>query len=400
MMTGNCRATHEKILVIRLRDTAFAPCVIRGWMLSYGCLQLFCGSLYMLPSFLRGVRVYSRRRPPANFQGTPVSDSYKRLNIWFWEKRVNIPGGEKMKSRSATFKRVFSTVFLVVVFATAGYAAPFDEIVVFGDSLSDNGNLLLIENQPKPDPAVYFEGRFSNGPVWVEYLADAAHFNVSLSDRALGGAQSGGVIGLMTQIDGYIATTGPSFSDTALFVIWIGGNDFFNGDGDSLNAVGNIKDALERLVDFGARNLLVVNLPDLGLIPDELGSPEAPQATEFTLNFNADLANRLDIFRAAHPEVNLYEFDADALFTTVRNDPAAYGFTNVTDPSPNFDVPNNFDGAGYAFWDGKHPTTAMHAVMADQVYADVTAQVPPPDTNTGNGNNNDNSTCFIGSSMN
>ncbi len=305
-----------------------------------------------------------------------------------------------MNSKPAVSKKIFSVLFFLLVFASIGHAAPFDDIVVFGDSLSDNGNLLFIDNQPKPDPAIYFEGRFSNGPVWVEYLADTAHFNVSLSDRALGGAQSGGVIGLMTQIDGYIATTGPSLSDTALFVIWIGGNDFFNGDGNFQSAVGNIRDALERLVDFGARNFLVVNLPDLGLIPDELGTPESPLATDFTLNFNADLAARLEIFRAAHPEVILYEFDAYALFTTIRNDPAAYGFTNVTDPSPNFDVPDNFDGAGHAFWDGKHPTTAMHAIMADHVFADVNAQVPPPDTNTGNGNNNDNSTCFIGASMN
>ncbi|MFZ0241343.1 MAG: SGNH/GDSL hydrolase family protein [Desulfobacterales bacterium] len=303
-----------------------------------------------------------------------------------------------MNSNKAVSKKMVSALLFVIIFTSAGYAATFDEIVVFGDSLSDNGNLLLIENQPKPDPAIYFEGRFSNGPVWVEYLADVAHFNVNLSDRALGGAQSGGVIGLKTQIDGYIATTGPSFSDTALFVIWIGGNDFFNGDGNFQSAVGNIKDALERLVDFGARNFLVLNLPDLGLIPDELGDPEAPQATEFTMNFNADLANRLAIFRAAHPEVNLYEFDADALFATIRNDPAAYGFSNVTDPSPNFDVPDNFDGAGHVFWDGKHPTTEMHAVIADQVYADINAQAPPPETNTGN--DNGNSTCFIGASMN
>ena len=68
---------------------------------------------------------------------------------------------------------LLSAFLLAILGQTAGSAAPFNEIVVFGDSLSDNGNLVLIEGQPVPDPELYWEGRLSNGPVWVEYLTNA-----------------------------------------------------------------------------------------------------------------------------------------------------------------------------------------------------------------------------------
>ncbi|WP_373498259.1 SGNH/GDSL hydrolase family protein [Desulfococcus sp.] len=290
-------------------------------------------------------------------------------------------------------------IFLLTLCTTNGFAAAFDEIVVFGDSLSDNGNLVLIENQPKPDPALYYEGRFSNGPVWVEYLADPQRLNLPLHDRALGGAQSDGLVppGLIEQVTAYIATSVPPLSHNSLFIIWIGGNDYLNGNGDFQEAVDNINTAMERLVEFEAMHILVLNLPDLGAIPDTLGTPEAAEATTFSLNFNAELGNMIDRFSVEHPEIGLYEFDVFSFFIEVRNNPAAFGFINVTEPSPNFQIENNFDGAGYMFWDDKHPTTAAHALLADRVFTDLNAQLPiSPDSM--DENDSDGSTCFINSS--
>ncbi len=259
------------------------------------------------------------------------------------------------------------------------FAGPFGGVVVFGDSLSDNGNLLLVEGQPKPDPELYYQGRLSNGPVWVEYLTDPQHLDTVLHDRALGGAKSDGLIppGLIEQVTAFIALDGPPLSANTLFVIWIGGNDFLNGDGDFKATVDNIEDAMQRLVDAGAVHLLLMNLPDLGAIPDTLGTPEAPAASAFTENVNADIARLLDGFSTQEPHVNFYEFDVAAQFAAIRDDPAAYGLVNVNEPSPNFAIPDNFDGAGHAFWDEIHPTTQVHALIADRVYADFKAQPPP-----------------------
>ena len=70
-----------------------------------------------------------------------------------------------------------------------------------------------------------------------------------------------------------------------------------------------------------------------------------------------------------------------------------------------FEVPNNFDGAGHVFWDDIHPTTEMHAIVADRVFAALNEQIPTPVINDNvqndkdNDNDNVNFTCFIRSSM-
>jgi phospholipase/lecithinase/hemolysin len=50
----------------------------------------------------------------------------------------------------------------------------------------------------------------------------------------------------------------------------------------------------------------VLNLPDLGAIPATLGSPEAPQATAYSNDFNAALADMISNFRVEHPEITVY----------------------------------------------------------------------------------------------
>jgi thermolabile hemolysin len=293
---------------------------------------------------------------------------------------------------------ILSLLLLSTVCAASVIAADFDEIVVFGDSLSDDGNLLFFEGQPLPDPEFYYEGRLSNGPVWVEYLVEPERLDASKTDIALGGAQTDGLVppGLLEQVFAYITIgAGGDLSADTLFIIWIGSNDFFNGDGDFQEAVDNINTAMDRLVEFGAMHILVFNLPDLGSIPDTLGTPGAQAATDFTLNFNAELDSMLDQFRVEHPEVGLYEFDVYSFLTEIQNNPDDFGLTNVTEASPNFEIENNFDGAGHMFWDEKHPTTATHALIADRVFADLNEQITEP---TDPDDDDDSSTCFINTS--
>src|SRR6478735_2958703 len=65
-------------------------------------------------------------------------------------------------------------VILCSICAATGVAerarGAYSQVVVFGDSLSDTGN---VNNQTfgiSPGSA-YYQGRFSNGPLWVEDLA-------------------------------------------------------------------------------------------------------------------------------------------------------------------------------------------------------------------------------------
>jgi phospholipase/lecithinase/hemolysin len=299
------------------------------------------------------------------------------------------------KKRPAIVKWLYVSVIVLLLTPVTGVAGPLDAVVVFGDSLSDNGNLLLFDEQPKPDPQFYYQGRLSNGPVWVEYLTDTQHLDTTLQDIALGGAKSDGLVppGLIEQVTAFIASEKLTLSANSLFVIWIGGNDFLNGPGDYQATIDNVDTAMQRLVDAGAMHLLLMNLPDLGAIPDTLETPEAEPASAFSKNFNAALADLIDRYSADQPQVNFYEFDVAAQFAEVRDDPAAYGFVNVSEPSPNFAVADNFDGADYAFWDEIHPTTQMHALIADRVYADLQTQIP--DTNPEPEDDSSDVSCFI-----
>ena len=113
----------------------------------------------------------------------------------------------------------------------------FTGIYAFGDSLTDTGNLFALTGFP-PEP--YFEGRISNGIVWIEYLAIAMQLEPgSLVNYSFAGATTGrdneldvpGVIefpGLQDELDLFEADLGGNSADpSALYVVWAGANDIF-----------------------------------------------------------------------------------------------------------------------------------------------------------------------------
>jgi phospholipase/lecithinase/hemolysin len=70
-------------------------------------------------------------------------------------------------------------VVLILALASLVLRAPpaygsflgFQNLVVFGDSLSDNGNTFSSVGLPK---APYCDGRWTNGPNWVDYFSQFA----------------------------------------------------------------------------------------------------------------------------------------------------------------------------------------------------------------------------------
>ncbi|MDE2240767.1 MAG: autotransporter outer membrane beta-barrel domain-containing protein, partial [Rhodospirillales bacterium] len=124
--------------------------------------------------------------------------------------------------------------------ALAAPAAKAGNLYVFGDSLSDDGNLYKLTGLP---PAPYYEGRFSNGPVWVEYLPALAGLNSSSANNfAYGGAFTGDLTiggvnigtnleaaslpGINTEIADF-AAAGGSFSGNDVVTLWGGANNYF-----------------------------------------------------------------------------------------------------------------------------------------------------------------------------
>jgi thermolabile hemolysin len=277
------------------------------------------------------------------------------------------------------FYRLLGVVVLsVVMFSGVTFAATtFNNVVVFGDSLSDNGNVFALSGGAFPDSSHAYKGRWSNGPVWIEYLAK--YFSAGLTDLAEGGATTGDEttipVGLQKQVADFIALAShypTMISDETLFVVWAGPNDFLTGGTDYLGAVDNIEIALDMLAEAGVKHLLVPNMPNLGATPSLNPYPELSEGAKLLSQaFNATLKGAVASFKESYTSISVYYFDIYALLMGVIADPEAYGFTNVTDTYVNDDDTVNDDGEIYFFWDGVHPMTLAHKLLAKKAAAFV-----------------------------
>ena len=276
---------------------------------------------------------------------------------------------------------------LCLCLSLPAWASNFSNIVAFGDSLSDNGNIYALKPAACPSE-LYYQGRFSNGRVWVEYLAETEYLDATLTNNAYGGAETSGAVppGLLEQVAAFVAAG--TLPADALFTIWIGGNDFLGGNTDYVGSADNVRMALDDLADFGAESILILNLPDLGAIPRNNGDAQTSAgATALSEGFNAELKSNVDAFQIDNPEVTVYYMDIYALFQDIVEDPGKYGLSNADSVCPNYLVADDFENDGYLFWDDIHPTTEAHEEIAARVTELVT-----PDSDSGG-----SSGCFISS---
>ena len=236
-------------------------------------------------------------------------------------------------------------------------AAQFDRIVVFGDSLSDSGNA----------------GRFSNGPVWVEQRQ--LGLDVRPSDRggsnfAIGGARlnpGSGPTSLGAQVDRYLAS--PPAAIGILHIVFGGGKDLLAAVLDPRAelmvdiAAASLGDIITRLVDAGATEFIVPNLPDVGMTPAIMSRGKAAQehAQRLTERFNAEIDRMLTEVESHRRPIR--RLDVHAMAERARSDPASYGFAEVMTPSAALASCD-----GYLFWDHVHPTERGHARLADAAW--------------------------------
>ncbi len=285
-------------------------------------------------------------------------------------------------------KKSLMVMLALLSMSSTLFAGQNTAVIVYGDSLSDNGNLYNATGQAYPPDPPYYEGRRSNGPVAVEQLATS--LNVPLRDYAWIGATTGsgnygdgGTVTTMGQYNWpgmatmYDATKGAitPYLSQGLFIVWGGPNDILapspldTTPGEIIFRA--LADELAIILDLkgrGARTILAPGMPDLGLTPyfQSLGPVIAAQGTAFTDAFNAGLQAEL-------PPGVLY-YDTAGLLRSVVHNPTAYGFTNATDYY--LRIPRTDDPNDYVFYDDFHPTTAVHTLLARE-FQEVTA-VPEP----------------------
>jgi len=285
------------------------------------------------------------------------------------------------------------TALLVAATTTFADQTPYTKIVVFGDSLSDTHRYFEATGEPT---APYHAGRYCNGPLWIEQFASRLGMQILPENNyAFAGATTGrdnendndftepqDFPGLLDQIDEFIAATGTEGADPeALYVIWAGALDFVvmaeNGgtpEATISNGVLNLSTAVATLSQLGARHIMVLNMPDIGLTPLATAMGNAAGLSYLVSIYNQNLQYGLSqLALAGMPTIQV---PSDQVLQAMALNPATYGFTDVTTPY----LLAEGDPDEYLFLDFLHPTTAAHKVLAERAINALLQRYSPANT--------------------
>lgn len=317
-------------------------------------------------------------------------------------------------------------------------AASFTGLNVLGDSLVDSGNLFNLTSSlssfgvPALPPSPPYAQRNSNGPIWIDNVGQALGLSPTLItdllldpttppptqgiNFAFSGSLSSDIHvldddipaiadllpGFQEQIDTFTnlsATIPPD--PNALYVIWVGANDYNEAFANPATMGGlgldelpdfvtdNIIDGLTQLSSLGAKEFLVANLPPIGEAPfaDFLDN-QTQQDISTVLNrlsgaHNELLSVKLSAFSQSQPDTNIIPLDINSLFVDILANPGAFGLTNVTEPCLiNFQPGFQFEGVcdnpdEFLFWDDVHPTEAAYQLVSDLALATLNDDASP-----------------------
>jgi phospholipase/lecithinase/hemolysin len=262
--------------------------------------------------------------------------------------------------------------FMVALIVSAQSSDSINELYVFGDSLSDMGTVFRMTGGMYPPNPTYYNGRYSNGRVWVEYLADRLKLpSERVTNFAYGGATTGSsssnlVPGLLTQVQSFTQAHQRTNQD-ALYVLWAGANDYLQGASSATIPVENVTGAIASLAGVGAKNILVANLPDLGQLPATRTSANSASLTALTQAHNQGLRRSLKVLSQQHSDLKIATLDANTLYQEAITKPAAFGFTNVTSACVSGSGTCG-NPAQFLFWDSIHPTTAAHRILGEAAF--------------------------------
>ncbi|WP_119328828.1 SGNH/GDSL hydrolase family protein [Cysteiniphilum halobium] len=282
-------------------------------------------------------------------------------------------------------------------------------IVVFGDSLQDNGNLIKTLEIPG---VPYDRGRFSDGLVACEYLGtmlkekQQTATDIKVSNYAIGGACTTGknpkslltahAFSVQNQIDRYVAQKG-RFTDDALVMLNGGGNNFLfavHNEKPFLNfpavyrVASDLLCSIDRVIKLGAKKIVVWNVPDVTVAPAYDVTPFPKLMVIWLKKYikhniikqNKQLEIGINRLKEKYPFVQIYLFDAYALLHEALETPMAFGFDNATEAcirsfggvdgsgEIQTDIPIEHDPQTHLFWDYVHPTTKAQKMLAEKIF--------------------------------
>ena len=301
------------------------------------------------------------------------------------------------------------SILSVLLSAAAAAQTTFSTVVVFGDSLSDTGNVAhLVQNanplgirypSDRPDLGFdYTDGRFTDGAdtqpaaqayfgVWIEQLAASfpgkpavknsldggtnyAYGDATTQDGTTPVSDSAGPISITVtlhnmgqQVTDYLSTN-PTPNAQTLYVLWGGGNDIYNDPTSAAAAADREMALVLRLMAVGATNFMLPNYPPLGGVPNYATTAQAAALNAASATFAQELAKDVVSLKmtasAQAKTINIYQPDIFSLFGTAATNPMSVGLGNVTAKAQNISASPDT----YLIWDGLHPTTTGHHLAA------------------------------------
>ncbi|RAS38245.1 SGNH/GDSL hydrolase family protein [Paraburkholderia bryophila] len=298
---------------------------------------------------------------------------------------LNTRGIRADVTQAVAANNTLSFNFTIWSIDAAQQEARINKLIVFGDSLSDSQKIFNASQWTLPNRTSWHAGRFSNGPIWSEYLANA--LQLPMYTWAIGGAATDQHLvlpGLVQQVESwrdYMKFAPDYRPGNTLFAVLAGGNDLVSYDRTPEQAASAMRDSLERLATADATRILLVTLPDVSRAPIVAARGDAARVAVQVRDYNrmlVDMAAALRVRYGATLQLEL--FDANAMFDDLLRHPAQYGLDDTTHSC--LDIPNPSaltylsaqiprascdDPARFLFWDALHPTTTTHALLAERI---------------------------------
>ncbi|KAI8051026.1 hypothetical protein BDF22DRAFT_777741 [Syncephalis plumigaleata] len=265
--------------------------------------------------------------------------------------------------------------------------------------MTDTGNLFNLSRQRWPDQSLYYRGRFTNGPVWIEWLQQMSGAELDNLSFAGGTSDSEFIQGTSGRWNGVFAAPGvkqqitqyylpklksSKFSyvdpDRTLYILWVGGIDISSAieQRKPLNAttvdriVENTIYSMQMLHDqAGATHFLLPNIPSFASTPVAHEFPPfITKPIERLLPYHDQkMKAALETFLAKNTNVHVMVVDYRQFETNIRANASKYGITNTVDGC--IDMAKRLPCADeklYFYHDGHHPTTVIHKMFAQSIH--------------------------------
>lgn len=252
-----------------------------------------------------------------------------------------------------------------------------NRLIIFGDSLSDSkGRMYQKTHHILPSYSQYYNGRFTNGFVWSEFLSSPVFLNKETLNFAEGGSTSASyshlnvIADFLSDLDKQMKAYMPSESD--LIICMLGANDYITLHKHDITLVvkQQINDINQILVR-GGNNILVMGLPDLSVTPYAKHSDQSDILKHISKTHNSQLKDGILALQKQYPGKKVVYFDTVSAFQDIKRIARAQSY-NTSDAyieHSYIHIPGTRDPAlnicpEYIYNDRVHPTQEVHHAFA------------------------------------